>query len=87
MTEAATELKGALNNDSWHLHFSEIHFEKKLGKGVSATVYLAQYKEKERVAVKILRMDEDTESNLEKFKKELIIMRWLFVSSQNDASY
>ena len=44
------------------------------GKGASATVYLAQYKDTETVAVKLIRM-EDEEKDLELFKKELIIMR------------
>jgi serine/threonine protein kinase len=58
------------------LHFSDIHFVKKLGKGITATVYLAQYKETETVAVKLIRM-EDQEKDLDSFMKELIIMSQL----------
>lgn len=41
MVLAANEIKDALSHDTWHLHFSDIHFERKLGKGTHWSLLLS----------------------------------------------
>lgn len=33
MVEAATQLNEMLDNEAWHLHFADLKFTRKLGKG------------------------------------------------------
>lgn len=64
---------------NWEIEAAELEFDREIGQGASAHVYLGKYRG-QQVAIKVLKnSDGSGASILEEFKKELEIMRYIIL--------